>query len=699
MFCLFCLSGCNNQVNAISEKLELGQKYLNEMDYEEAIVAFQKVISLEPNNKLAYIGMGDAYIGLKQYEQAIDSYGEAIQIDQTDTLVYEKRADAYLNFSEQSTDRKEEYEKLAAQDYEMVLELGAVTEKVCQKLINVYLKMKNLDKISDCLKYISDDFTNEAFRKEIKEITETLNFIEKLSAACDSDDINQVSELMQSTGYQYFKGLAKKFGYPMIKSINNKRLGLYDVEMETFGSNMVYYGDFVGTQREGNGYWLGCYKKNFYAAEGIWLKDKPEGKQEVREWDEALNKDINQRHVYGNTVQGLWNGEVVWGFEKNDGTSEQWKTSFDQGLWNVISTEKQEQNTYYIVSEKIVDGKRRSMRINNLDILEGIVGFNHEKVQNIVTTEQSELNEVASTEVTSTEVTETEMSVTEGASTELVTTEVVDTEVDATEMNNVEISTVEVETTPANESTVAVEQENLQNQESLDVPNIQVRMRDSIQEETYRDNGWRSFVFKLDMPEITIENYPEAQAKINTYLDQIISDKLNEKEKLQYSAEDGELAELMRQDEDEYEWWVESNTTGAVLTGHKQAVSIWIGENKYLGGPRGEQAVLLKSFDSTNGNEITLSSMSDNESQFRGFILDKISKTLKERDMMQYVDSGRLTEATIKNYCLDRGSLRIIFNPGDIIDKNNEFASQDFYISYEECAPYLNQYGERVFQW
>lgn len=48
---LLVVTACGNSIERqIAEQLELGEKYLNELNYEEAIVALQKVIDLEPRN-------------------------------------------------------------------------------------------------------------------------------------------------------------------------------------------------------------------------------------------------------------------------------------------------------------------------------------------------------------------------------------------------------------------------------------------------------------------------------------------------------------------------------------------------------------------------------------------------------------------------------------------------------------------------
>ena len=54
-----------------AEQLELGNRYLEEMDYEQAKVAFEEVIAIDPSNAEAYLGAARAYAGLENYEGAV----------------------------------------------------------------------------------------------------------------------------------------------------------------------------------------------------------------------------------------------------------------------------------------------------------------------------------------------------------------------------------------------------------------------------------------------------------------------------------------------------------------------------------------------------------------------------------------------------------------------------------------------------
>jgi len=52
--------------------LDLGNHYLLELDYEQALVQFERVIVIEPRNPAGYIGAAKAYIGLGEVDKAIE---------------------------------------------------------------------------------------------------------------------------------------------------------------------------------------------------------------------------------------------------------------------------------------------------------------------------------------------------------------------------------------------------------------------------------------------------------------------------------------------------------------------------------------------------------------------------------------------------------------------------------------------------
>lgn len=94
---LMIFTSCATNASAVTEKIELGQKYLTELNYTEAVAAFTEVIKMDPSNIEAYMGRAEAYKCLEQYDEAKADYTTAIE--KTDEMPY-TQAQAYAGRAE-----------------------------------------------------------------------------------------------------------------------------------------------------------------------------------------------------------------------------------------------------------------------------------------------------------------------------------------------------------------------------------------------------------------------------------------------------------------------------------------------------------------------------------------------------------------------------------------------------------------------
>ncbi len=62
----------------LEEQLNLGDKYLSELQYEQAVAAYLEAIEIDPKNVDAYLGLADAYIAQGDYDKAIEVLEEAV---------------------------------------------------------------------------------------------------------------------------------------------------------------------------------------------------------------------------------------------------------------------------------------------------------------------------------------------------------------------------------------------------------------------------------------------------------------------------------------------------------------------------------------------------------------------------------------------------------------------------------------------
>ena len=75
------LSSCAKKERSLTtgELLDLGEKYLLELNYEQALVQFNKVIEIEPRNVRAYIGAAEVYMSMSDVEKAISVLTQGLE--------------------------------------------------------------------------------------------------------------------------------------------------------------------------------------------------------------------------------------------------------------------------------------------------------------------------------------------------------------------------------------------------------------------------------------------------------------------------------------------------------------------------------------------------------------------------------------------------------------------------------------------
>lgn len=104
--------GVGSSGRALRAQLDLGNKYLAEEEYENAKVAFEKALEIDPKSEEALIGLANAYVGLANayvglanallgkddLESALALVEEGQQRTNNDTLV-QKKAEYRCKFS------------------------------------------------------------------------------------------------------------------------------------------------------------------------------------------------------------------------------------------------------------------------------------------------------------------------------------------------------------------------------------------------------------------------------------------------------------------------------------------------------------------------------------------------------------------------------------------------------------------------
>lgn len=138
LLAVFLFTACASGASRVSEKIELGQKYLTELNYTEAVAAFTEVIKINPSNIEAYAGRAEAYKGLKQYEEAKADYTTVIEkaddMPYTQAQAYAGRAEVY-DLTDDTTAAESDYSAaLGLLENEDVGKKENIAEKLIREL-------------------------------------------------------------------------------------------------------------------------------------------------------------------------------------------------------------------------------------------------------------------------------------------------------------------------------------------------------------------------------------------------------------------------------------------------------------------------------------------------------------------------------------------------------------------------------------
>ena len=91
------------------------QKYLAELDYQQAIIEFNKILEIDPMNVDAYIGLADAYLQAGDVDSAIRALQQGYE--RTTSNEIKQKLKALVNLSGEADDSNSDFCCLTARQY------------------------------------------------------------------------------------------------------------------------------------------------------------------------------------------------------------------------------------------------------------------------------------------------------------------------------------------------------------------------------------------------------------------------------------------------------------------------------------------------------------------------------------------------------------------------------------------------------
>ena len=364
----------NTPTNRLQRQLDLGNKYLEEQDYEQAAIAFEEAIAIDDRCMEAYMGGIEAYLGAGNVDGAKDFYdrtltmisgldtdfantnmdsiveiylvADAVYGDEwekilqvlengytftgEDSRIKDKLIENYLQIGKEDTQNGSYEEALTV--YDRLLELDNTnTETIndlcdcLNKYINILMEAGKYDEIRALAEKYGDVATYVDFQGIMAQIAEIERievenrvFMQKVYYLMMMQDYDEgLCELYGSEEADAFAESMGNDSYIYIPdsngSLNGVGAGVYkykDDEEET--AYYFYYGDYVNGERKGTGTEFLELDYGYSVFTGTWNNDAPNGEGTViLVGGHSYNNDTRYDTVASGTlIDGLWDGQV-----------------------------------------------------------------------------------------------------------------------------------------------------------------------------------------------------------------------------------------------------------------------------------------------------------------------------------------------------------------------------------------------------
>lgn len=301
LFMLFCAAGCSKSPEEmISEQLSLGNKYLAEENYEEAIIAFEKVLELDPKQWEAHKGLIEIERERKNYETAFDYMKSSI--DEMENGLSQEAVDYMLSFCQERLNK-------------------ASTEGNMKLAITIMNMMLNIEPGNTDIKQqkeaIEEVINREALLKKMAE-----------NIVGQEDYSFEDSEILSDEFQTLIADLDEKL---YINIDNGNILGIYP-------GGYIYYGEEENGLRNGMGTWYYGSRYSMIIMKGVWKNDKPEGIMEITDIKNMSVITREPNHTYATKTvtscrieNGLYEGNANVKWYMEDGEIHDWDVQYHAG--------------------------------------------------------------------------------------------------------------------------------------------------------------------------------------------------------------------------------------------------------------------------------------------------------------------------------------------------------------------------------
>jgi tetratricopeptide (TPR) repeat protein len=255
-----------NAANSPVRLLSLGEKYLTEMEYEQAIVQFLKVIEVEPKNAQAYLGAAEAYVALGREGEAIAILRKGLEQTNAPAIAamlaeLESRADAPVPTQSAEPAQAESIAPESTAAPYTVSELPNVTPSAADGS-GAYVSSTpaapaeatapNID-VSEIVEFPISNFSYEIAWREDELVPDAIGWC---SFNYDVVKSQLPASIRDKATYVYIPDF-----YPEEQGARNTQ-GLYEAVTKAFVNDPIYEGWNINAERRGNPQSYPIYKND-----------------------------------------------------------------------------------------------------------------------------------------------------------------------------------------------------------------------------------------------------------------------------------------------------------------------------------------------------------------------------------------------------------------------------------------------------
>ena len=262
----------NAPVQKQKKQLELGNRYLEEMNYEQAKVVFEELITIDPSNVEAYLGAAKAHAGLEDYEGAVAVLQEGYK--QTSSEDIKMLLEEY---EQKLEEQKAEAEQALREEIKEYMKTIPVTTEIANKnpiytysyLKKIYPEMEA--KLQEYLKKTTDEGLKASIYLRLNLMELSVNDMEKareyheLSGVGETETTDEYGRNISVDGegwsaeYSYYEGSSRLKTYVTSRvddkgktRIQEYEYSDYDIEGRVLSETITDKGTYIEAEFGGN---------------------------------------------------------------------------------------------------------------------------------------------------------------------------------------------------------------------------------------------------------------------------------------------------------------------------------------------------------------------------------------------------------------------------------------------------------------